>query len=299
MVWPAVIAGASAIAGGIMNQFSQSAARDDAAAHNAAQVAMQREFATTGLQWRAGDAIKAYQATGIHPLALLGVQTPSYTPTNFVGSGTSPMGDAIASAGQGVSRAMMASASEETRNAMTKPLIALQLERGVLENDLLRLRIASENARLVQERQPAMPTGNTLIPGQGNTDKSALPGAAHVEKGVQPTIGFARVADGGLAVIPAKGFQERTEDYSYMPLMWVMRELAVPHVTAAKYPPPASVEPLKPYHKWSFGYDGVWRQVVDPGLKEAYPDRHMMNRVAPGVMIPRGLSNSGYGTYRR
>nr|QJB20131.1 MAG: DNA pilot protein [Microvirus sp.] len=270
MVWPAVIAGASNLIGGLIGQSQQNVNAGRAQDAYNDNIALQKEFAQTGVTWRARDVIRAAAETGIHPLSLLGVSGGTYTPQTLTIDNANPLGDAIAKGGQEIGRAMAASASEAERRALVTRLDGLTLERGQLENELLKVQIEGAKRNLTAPAVgPAMPISDrSSIPGQGN----AVPGSGHVERGVFPSVGYARVADGGLAVIPAKQFQERTEDYSYMPLMWVVRELALPHLQASKYPPPESVERLKPHHVWSFGADGVWRQVYGDNL---YPDRHL------------------------
>ncbi len=92
---------------------------------------LQREFAQTGVQWRAEDARKA----GIHPLAALGANLPSASP---VYAGTD-----MASYGQDISRAMDASRSSRQRtSAVSKTVRDLGIQRMGLENELLAARIA-------------------------------------------------------------------------------------------------------------------------------------------------------------
>lgn len=269
MVWPAIIGAAGSLIGGILGQSSQSDARKAAEAHNNQQIELQRQFAQSGLQWRADDAMAAYKKTGIHPLAMLGVQGPTYSPTNFVGSGSSPMGDAIASAGQGVSRAMLASQSEATRKEALAPLMDLQLKRGSLENELLEVRIASEKARLAQSATPSIPTG-------------AAPTINHpgVEPNIFPDVSVARTPRGGYVVLPGKKAQERMEEIFGLGAEWFGRNrawLATPEarqwVKAFLPKPPSNQE-------WRYNIPtGEWL----PSYIN-YPDRHL-----PDVDTARGV----------
>lgn len=252
----------------IANLFGSGSDRKAEAQFNA-NFELQQRLAEHGSLIRARDVMQAYKETGLHPLALLGMNPASASPVASMGfeSGKG-FGSGIAGAGQDIGRAVAATAGADERAASQK----LLLERGQLENDLLRVRTAREAQALERDAQlgPAMPIGvnKSVVPGQGD---ATLP--PHVEQAKAfPSIGYAKVADGGLAVIPSKQFQERTEDYSYMPLMWVVRELALPHAQARQYPPPASVEKLKEHHRWEFGVDGVWRQVY---AENQYPDRHL------------------------
>jgi len=128
---PAISAGASLL-GGLFGQKQQDK-----------NVALQREFAQSGIQWRVADAKKA----GIHPLYAMGAPTVQPSVSAF-----SPMGAAVSSMGQDISRAMTASASEGTRQ-VNNTLQQLTLERAGLQNELLRSQIASMNARTSQGGQ--------------------------------------------------------------------------------------------------------------------------------------------------
>lgn len=134
--------------------------------------AVQREFAQSGIQWRVQDAIKA----GLHPLAALGGSGASFSgPTASVGSiGPAPgrssspiahqsgggMGSAVSAMGQDISRAMQASASQDTRLAiMNDQLQGLGLERAKLTNDLLKAQLASLLTRSMSGQQgPPVPS---------------------------------------------------------------------------------------------------------------------------------------------
>lgn len=128
-------------------------------------IALQREFAQNGISWRVQDA----RNSGIHPLAALGASTTSFSPVT-VGSN---LADAYGSAGQDFGRAINATMSAPDRSkASSKAAEALTLERGQLENELLRTQIASQTAKLGQAGgNPAMQEANSkyLVEGQGPT----------------------------------------------------------------------------------------------------------------------------------
>lgn len=126
-------------------------------------IALQREFAQTGVQWKVEDAKKA----GIHPLYALGAQTHSFSPVS-VGS---DYGTAFARAGQDLSRAMHNTRSAFQReDAYSSTLKALQLERGKLENDVLKADLASKLARLNQQSGPPIPSSGVSSDGITKTD---------------------------------------------------------------------------------------------------------------------------------
>ncbi|QXP44214.1 MAG: DNA pilot protein [Arizlama microvirus] len=131
-MWPAIIAAGASLAGGLLSRKSA----NDSADQN---VKMQREFAQKGIQWKVADAKKA----GLHPLAALGAQTTSFSPVSI----SDGMGAAVSNMGQDISRAMYANADNATRQT-SKELAALALERGGLENELLRAQIAKLNGQV-------------------------------------------------------------------------------------------------------------------------------------------------------
>lgn len=220
--------------GGLLNTIAGGRARDDAQAMANEQMAQQRLFATTGLQWRAGDAMKAYAATGIHPLALLGVQGPSYSPVNFVGGADTSMGDAVARSGQDISRAIAAGSDRESRNAMATRFDNLTQERMQLDNELIRTRIASERARLLGDQLgPAMPSGR--------------PGVVPGTNVVGPSWEYVKTPTGYM-LLKSDAAQKRLEDDIVGTSIWnVGHRAAVPPM-----PPPTGVK-LNTGEKW------VWR----------------------------------------
>lgn len=188
-----LISGASSLIGGLMGQSSkekelaanqaqlniqnEARLRDEAfraeqfayqKAQNEHSEAVQREFAQSGIQWRVEDAIKA----GLHPLAALGGGGASFSsPTTSVGSiggapsrssssGGSPIGSAVSAMGQDISRAMSASASQDTRNQMMQNSVnELQLEGLKLRNDLTKAQLASAITRgMSAQSGPPVPT---------------------------------------------------------------------------------------------------------------------------------------------
>lgn len=156
---------------------------------NAQSEATQREFAQSGIQWRVQDAIKA----GLHPLAALGGSGASFSsPSATVGSiGGAPgrsgvgtvnpgsggsMGSAVASMGQDISRAMLATGSQDTRQLMMAETMGqLSLERAKLQNDLLKAQLASTITRNMSGQVgPPIPTDGPF-PVPENTKPEARP----------------------------------------------------------------------------------------------------------------------------
>lgn len=113
----------------------------------AENIANQHEFAQQGVRWKVADA----QAAGLHPLAALGAQTSSFS--NVVGSDIPIAKTDFGGMGQDIGRAIDAgsTASERTtrlQDAAAKTATALTLEKGALENDLLRTQLAKQRAQL-------------------------------------------------------------------------------------------------------------------------------------------------------
>lgn len=147
---PLISAGAS-ILGGILGNRSQQKMADQ-------NIALQKEFAQKGIQWKAADALKA----GIHPLYAMGAQTHSFAPVSVGDS----LGPALASAGQDIGRAVSSVTDPETR--ATAAVSALQLERAGLENELLRSQIRQINSA---GNPPGVP-----LPGAPNDDPAYVGG---------------------------------------------------------------------------------------------------------------------------
>lgn len=151
----------------------------------------QKEFAQNGIRWRVADA----KAAGLHPLAALGAQTASYTPSAFVGD-TSWMGDAAQALGQGIGRAAEAkmTAKERARERdVADQSVALSLDTKRLQNAYLEtqiqaqrqdmaLQLARSAAMAVRTQQavPGMPSiggDGTVIAGQAQaypTSRTAI-----------------------------------------------------------------------------------------------------------------------------
>lgn len=140
--------------GGLVGSFLNNKAADDAADQAWDR---QKKVLTKQIQWRVADAQKA----GIHPLAALGVNPASGPPMANISGGD--FSAPLAEMGQDIGRAAEAYASGGDK--ATARMTQLSLERGQLENDLLRTQIASQRARLVQQGTPGVPgTTRTDVP---------------------------------------------------------------------------------------------------------------------------------------
>lgn len=140
MVWPAIIAGAAALAGGALgNENNRKLAHE--------QMDMQREFAQQGIRWKVADA----KAAGLHPLYALGASTSMPSAVHI----QDQLGPALANAGQDISRAMLASQEREDREAAAKAAAVAQaaaLEGTRLNNLLTEERIRRERQGLIRDQ---------------------------------------------------------------------------------------------------------------------------------------------------
>lgn len=245
-----ISAGASLL-GGIMGN-KQKEKQD------AANVQLQKDFAQQGIQWKVADA----KAAGIHPLFALGANTHSFAPNSTGDS----LGPALSSAGQNIGRAISSTSTGTQKvTAISKAAEALTLERGALENQLLR----SQIARLNQQNQPSVPLPGTahLIPGQGETTIPNVPGTLIdkpfertgasptnpvAEAATTPDIGYARNTYGHYP-IPAKDIKEKIEDNLPHEVMHFIRNNIAPMAGYNKNPPDV---PLQPGMVWS--YSPIW-----------------------------------------
>lgn len=129
MVWPAIIAAGASLAGGAMGMRSAGAA-----------ARMQDHYINNAIGIRVADA----RRQGIHPLAALGVG-------NIAGQVVSPsnaMGEALASAGQDVSRAMYQEQAQADREAAARQ----SFRQSELNDKLAKIGVMRAEEELVQAR---------------------------------------------------------------------------------------------------------------------------------------------------
>lgn len=138
----ALIAGGASLLGGLLSNKSN---RENAEGN----AALQREFAQQGIQWKVEDARRA----GIHPLYALGAQTHSFSPIAVQDS----VGSSVASAGQDISRAVLASADQQERKEAETRMFMLEAARRSDE----RVYRAAQEAR--EERRLALDETNATI----------------------------------------------------------------------------------------------------------------------------------------
>lgn len=106
---------ALSVGGRILGGLFGKRSADNQAAQNAA---LQREFAQNSIRWRVADA----KAAGVHPLFAMGGPSATYSPAPI----TTHMADAISGAGQDLSRAVTAQASQPERQILQHQLVQSQ-----------------------------------------------------------------------------------------------------------------------------------------------------------------------------
>lgn len=224
MVWE-TIAGAAAgeLFGSIFGGKDKSAQR--AAEQNAA---LQREFAQNGIRWRVEDA----KAAGVHPLAALGMQPATASPT-FVGAISDR--DSWRSMGNDIGRAVAATATGAERQQQT--LNDLAVERAGLENELLRSQIARSNSAQIGPPLPGVGGGDPNFNPQPFEPVIGAQGANHREPGPIVEYGFAKTPN-GYSPVMSDDFKQRAEDSVFAEIPWFIRNNLVPTFGGTKSKPP-------------------------------------------------------------
>lgn len=106
------------------------------------QAQNQKQYAQEGIQWKVADAVKA----GLHPLAAMGANTTSYSPVTL--GGEAPQNNYSSTMGQDLSRAAKALFQQHEREEIDNQLARRQqLEKGSLENEVLRQEVRSRDIR--------------------------------------------------------------------------------------------------------------------------------------------------------
>lgn len=245
LIGGALISGASSLLGGLFGKSSQEKA-------NRENIKLQREFAQNGIQWKVADA----KAAGLHPLAALGAQTASFSPSIV---GDTSFGTGVAQAGQDLGRAIQSTRTQDQRvGAYEKTVQDLTLQRMGLENTLLASQISKANQPATG---PAMPSAaqRWLVDGQGQTSLPASPvipverGALVSDQPLQRTnadpsfpsrepgaltdVGFARMSSGGYSPVPSADVKQRIEDDFFNQLQWNIRNKVLPTFGYNESPP--------------------------------------------------------------
>lgn len=234
-------------------------------------MAMQREFAQKGLQWKMQDASQA----GVNPLYALGAQTIAASPVS-VGTHVPEIGNELAplaQMGQDISRSYRATQAAKEQKELDNRLntynsmkMAQDIEQGDLQNQLLKIQIQNSTP---QVPGPGM-SGDYLMDGQGNavkvepvTSTATMIGRPGNEAAAIPDVGYARGDDPNMLYpVPAKHVKERIED-SWADTDWMLRNRLFKVLTGGKPPPGYTWSILKQGYrknntnqKWPKGSEG-------------------------------------------
>jgi hypothetical protein len=266
----ALLSAGTSLISGLLGKSSQDKANEIAQQNAANNIALQREYAQNAIQWKVADA----KAAGVHPLYALGASTTSFSPVAVGVSGGNPLGEGIARAGQDIGRALQSGRTAGGREQLVaQQAAALTLERGQLENELLRTQIASARARLTAPQVgPAVPTtgDNYMVPGQANSPLikpkalNVAPGSLDQpssEGGAITDVGYARTTT-GWAPVPSADVKERIEDQLIPEAMWAWRNNVLPTIGKNMAPPPFKPPPGK---VWDWNPAAQEYQLFDAG----------------------------------
>lgn len=266
------------VAGRVLDDaFGDGGARD----FQSAQIDLQKEFAKNGIRWRVEDA----KAAGIHPALALGAKTAEYQP-QMVSKPESSIGW-LTEAGHDIGRSLQKSRTADERTVTA--VESLALERGALQNDLLRLQIASARAKLSADQvgPPMVDPANPGVRLHGTSDgqtinetamarSTSFPGRPHQEAGAINELGFSRTPT-GFAPVMSQDFKQRAEDDALSEVPWHVRN-RLPQMIGVGAPPPDSWLP-KGYEVWNWS---TLRQEWQPGYRRRSPVKYKSRTSQPG-----------------
>lgn len=209
--------------------------RKAAAQASALEYQRQKEFAQTGIRWKAKDAEKA----GISKLYALGANTTSYAPSSVGGSN---LAGALGSAGQDIGRAVSAYDSPlQKAGGLATQVAQTQLEGLKIDNEIKRADLAS---KIMTRNQPGNPPGvnddttTPQIPGQGNyitlskKISPSSPDQAQRSFGVSPEVDMYKTKWGYSPEVPSD-LGEAQESQPLAAAQWFMRNKIAPALSDA------------------------------------------------------------------
>lgn len=233
------IGGVLDIAGKAVGLFGGDGGARDARQFNEAlaqkNLQLQEDFAKQGIRWRVADA----KAAGIHPGLALGAQLSS---PSSVMIGDGPLGDpgyegrALSEMGQSIHRAV--DAGKTPTEKISARLGELQVERGELENAILRSRLATMTQQPgTPEFTPGSPSGSKIIEEKPLDRVTSYPGRPDMEPGALSDRGYAWTGT-GFSPVPGSDVKQRIEDTMIPEFLWSLRNYLVPR---SGFKPPNSI----------------------------------------------------------
>jgi len=259
--------------------------RADTQRFHAENLAAQQEAAKNAIQWRVADA----RAAGLHPLYAMGNPGISVGPSGAFAAAppqlqapsTSGNVEAMTGLGQNIGRAAHAQMTKGERQKLLQNQMAeaalerdwnlaerrVNLERGILQNDVLRSEIALNKQRTA----PAPPVASTpefRMGGSAGSSARVQPvpaqpvinaeGVPSREAGNDTDWGYRRTAGGGLSLRPSSDAKRNMEDDIPQTLNWYWRNSILPLFdaeTRRQQRPRTSEFPLPSGYEWR--YDSI------------------------------------------
>ncbi len=257
-----VLGAIASIGGGLISADAQRSTNDATAAQMALDREQQKEFAQQGIQWRVEDAKQA----GIHPLYSLGASIPTFSPVTQPLQAPTGLGRGISGASQDISRAVSAT-STATQRYTTARLSELSVQRGQLENDLLRLQIRRETSQVGPSFPGATATPGLAVPGQADSRIADSPmrrqlphgSVGSMEPGAVTDRGFLYTGT-GYAPVPSQDAKERVEDQILPEMAWAWRNMVKPNFGAGIPPGRNFLRYSGTHFVWSHGAQ-EWQEV--------------------------------------
>ena len=269
MVWGSLISAGAKLAGGALDFFGSERNRSAVLSNAREDRALQREFAQHGIRWRVKDA----QAAGIHPLYAIGGAGATYSPSAISLPAGGNLGRGLADAGQDIGRAIDSTRTKKERHdARAGDIARLSVERGQLENELLRTQISRLKAEHVGP--PMVDNLPSAMPGQGDFDDlgysvkrvevpAVQTGNRNQEAGAFPETRWARTATGWQPVPSREAFED-ADIANPAAFSWYWRNQIKPTLMVSGDPPPDSFLPKGAFGWiWSPG-DQEWRPQMRP-----------------------------------
>ena len=227
---------------------------------------MQREFAQNSIRWKIADAA----AAGLSPLAAIGGQGYSASPSFVASPASRSMSDMVRGMGQNISRSVAATQTLAERKLAEETL------RGIrLENDLKDINLKTAIRNL--SANPPMPTYGMYgsnAPGGGTTADAMFgrsdPVQANVSIPPVSSITF-EVTRTGLRPQPSQQLAQANQNSMISSLSWDIDNKVVPFIMGShpqgppspiRYPLPAGYNYWK-WNRWAGEYQPA-KSVVDP-----------------------------------
>lgn len=246
-------------AGDYMSKEAMKDAASDARRHddqvNIANYEMQKEFAKNSIRWKAEDAI----AAGFHPLAALGTNSSSYTPSSSNSQVDYSRGDFYSKTGQNIARAINTVLTPEEKAMKALTIESMQIENAIKKKqlegmgDTPGLPSNSSLGRHLLGQNPLNLGGGGAYVWEQPTQKShASPGKPFQAAGEYTDYVFSRTPT-GLHPVPSKEMQEAIEDKMIPETMWAMRNYLYPTFsgnTRSRMQPSLREHPLPPGYIW-------------------------------------------------